>query len=579
MITDLDNDGKNEIWMVDKDGDIFSYNILGPNNYSPGRIITTGFVGSSAYLTTGNYTGDSSKEIAVLLHSDPNLDIAPYHRLLIFNIKSDSVNIIYDNTFIDPANEFASQFQDVQNSIRFADIDNDGKDELILFASPYSYVFKYINGVNTIISYNENINSNSVFVGDLNRDGVPEVAFPSNSGINFYQFAQSVYPSVPFNLSGYSIDSSRVKISWDGTENKFYIYRGISDSNLVLVDSSASNTFVDNKLTNGMNYYYAVASVDYTKKYPVSKLSSSVTVYTHNTFSIVSVKQQSANSLMVTFSGRINTTIENLQAFELIQGIYPNSIASNSQYSYLVSFNNPFKAGLNKVTLHNLYDYYNSPFVTDTVQFNVDSTNTGDNFYAASFQIINPYRLALTFNLDVDSISASNTNNYVFSPDNKVTSVQLDKSNPKTIYLNLTGQKPIGSIGISYKLNLKNIYSSNGTGKIRINENGGSVIELSAFANDLSNVYVYPSPVRISAGESKITFANLPKKASIIIFSLAGKKINKIDVNTENGGVDYNLTDDKGNKLSSGVYIYRIARLDNSNNELEKKLGKFAVIR
>lgn len=55
--------------------------------------------------------------------------------------------------------------------------------------------------------------------------------------------------------------------------------------------------------------------------------------------------------------------------------------------------------------------------------------------------------------------------------------------------------------------------------------------------------------------------------------------MNEIDANSENGGVDYNLRDGNGNYLSSGVYIYRIARLDSQNNEVEEKIGKFAVIR
>ena len=125
----------------------------------------------------------------------------------------------------------------MENSIRFADIDNDGKDELILFEYPYSYIFKSINGVNTIIDYRENINSNSVFVGDLNKNGVPEVAFPASSGISFYEFAQSKYPRVPYNFTGYSMDSSHIRLDWEGSTSKYYIYKGTSANNLAFYDS------------------------------------------------------------------------------------------------------------------------------------------------------------------------------------------------------------------------------------------------------------------------------------------------------------------------------------------------------
>ena len=50
VVADINSDGVNEIWFVDVDGDIFSYNILGPNNYQQGSVVTTGFWGSAAFL-------------------------------------------------------------------------------------------------------------------------------------------------------------------------------------------------------------------------------------------------------------------------------------------------------------------------------------------------------------------------------------------------------------------------------------------------------------------------------------------------------------------------------------------------
>ena len=79
VVSDINDDGINELWFVDVDGDIFSYNIIGPNNYQPGSVITTEFLGSSAYLANGDFDGDGKDELAVLLHSI-DYDIAPYYR-------------------------------------------------------------------------------------------------------------------------------------------------------------------------------------------------------------------------------------------------------------------------------------------------------------------------------------------------------------------------------------------------------------------------------------------------------------------------------------------------------------------
>ncbi len=158
VVTDMYGSGKNQIWMADKDGDIFDYKVLGPGSYQQDRVITTGFLGSSAYLTSGNYLGNGSNCMAVLLHSIEAIDLAPFFRLVVFNFIGDSLNIVNDQAFIDPSSEFNNTtFPQADNSIRFADIDNDGKDELILFIFPYSYIFKYDQNINKIISYKENI--------------------------------------------------------------------------------------------------------------------------------------------------------------------------------------------------------------------------------------------------------------------------------------------------------------------------------------------------------------------------------------------------------------------------------------
>jgi subtilisin family serine protease len=246
---DISGNGEKELWFLDLDGDIFSYRIVGPDNYEEGSVISTGFFGDGAHIAAGDYNGDGVDELAVLLHSVDFLDIAPFYRLIVFNLIGGTLNILYDQVLIDAATEFSSQFQGAENSIRFADINNDGFEELILFMFPYSYIFKDYGGSNKVISYKENINSNSIFVGDLNHNNVPEVGFPTATGISFYEFTVSNQTSTPFNLTGYSLDSSTVYLTWAGNVNQYYIYRGTSREDLVLVDSTITNEYFDFNLT------------------------------------------------------------------------------------------------------------------------------------------------------------------------------------------------------------------------------------------------------------------------------------------------------------------------------------------
>lgn len=302
-------------------------------------------------------------------------------------------------------------------------------------------------------------------------------------------------------------------------------------------------------------------------------------IYSHEPAKVVSVQNNSSKSLIVTFSDKIKTTIENLNSF-YVSGIgAPNSVSPFNQFSYLLSFNNDLIPGYNKLVIRDLSDYYNSPIETDTIDFNVTPVSAESQFYVISFQILSPYKVKIVFNYNVDKTSAMNTANYSFQPENRVTAVQIDPLDSKIIYLDLSNQKPIGSIGKEYVLRINNVYSDLSAGNLKINDGAGSYIVLTSYATDLSDVYVYPNPVKSGEGEKKIVFANLPQRAKISIFSINGTHIIDLEENDGNGGVDFNLTDKDGNELSTGVYIYRVVQLNDKNEEGEEKLGKFAIIK
>ncbi len=580
VITDTDNDSKNEVWMVDRDGDIFSYEIQTPTNYVQDKIFSTEFLGSSALIDAGDYNGDGFQDIAVLIHSIDDLDIAPFYRLLVFNFSSGSLNIIYDQAFVDASVEFNSSFRSAESSLKFEDLDQDGKEELIVFIFPYSYIFKSFSTQNLVVSYKENVNSSSIFTGDLNRNGIQEVAFPTNDGIKFFEFAFSNQASTPSGLIGYSKDSSSIYLQWNSFENKFYIYRGENEISLILIDSIQTNKFTDLTITNNKNYFYAVKSCDASKPNPVSNLSEVIKVYSHNPAEIESVHSTTARGISIAFTEQISNTIDNLNSFRIVNFGIPNSISPQNQKSLLLTFNENLPLGNNTLIVKDLKDLFGSPIKTDTVNFNVDTIVVQqEQFFISSHQLINPYKVKITFNLEVDNSTAQNLNNYVFEPLINVSFMTIDQTDKKTIYLSWDRQKPVGSVGKEFVLKINNLRSSAQTGNLQIASGAGSYIVLTSFAKDLSDVYVYPQPARINNGIGRVTFANLPSKAKILILSLEGKQIASVEESDGDGGTDFVLKDQNNNPLNSGIYIYRIIRLDNSGNEVEEKTGKFAVIK
>ena len=580
VITDTDNDSKNEIWMVDRDGDVFSYEIQSPNTYVKDKIFSTEFLGSSALIDAGDYNGDGFQDIAVLIHSIDELDIAPFYRLIIFTYAGGNLSTLYDQAFIDASVEFNSSFRSAESSIKFADLDLDGKQELIVFIFPYSYIFKSTASQNLVVSYKENVNSSTIFVGDLNRNGVKDVAFPTNEGIKFYEFAFSNKANTPYDLAGYSKDSSSIYLQWNGFGNKFYVYCGESESSLFLIDSVLNTEYTDLSVINNKNYFYAVISYDASKPDPISNFSQIVKIYSHSPAKIKLITSTTAKSIIVTFTERISNTIDNLGSFTLIKLGIPNSISPQNQNSLLLTFNRNLPLGSNSLIIMDIRDYYGSPIKTDTVAFVVDTIIVQqEQFFITSHQLVNPYKVRITFNLEVDESTVQNSDNYVFNPLINVTSITVDQSDKKSIYLSWDKQKPVGSVGKEYVLKISNIKSSTQTGSIQIASGAGSYLVLTSFAKDLSDVYVYPQPVNVQNGLGKITFANLSNKAKILILNLQGKQIATVEENNGDGGVEFFLKDQNGEPLNSGIYIYRIVRLDNTGNEVEEKIGKFAVVR
>ncbi len=573
VVADLNNDSTNEVWFADADGDLLSYYPSG-GKYVKGDSVITGFrTTTDNIMAKGDYDGDGIEDLAVLFETN---NIAPNHLLLIFNFKNNKFNLIFQKVFLDQASEFIGfGFYETYNTIKLVNLDNDKKDELVVNVFPYVYIFKNENNRDRLIYYNEGINSETIFSGDLNSDGVTEIALQTSSGTKFYQFSNSIKPVVPQYFSGYSIDSSKIKLSWKGSAQRYLIYKGNSADSVTIYDSTTALTYIDSQVKSNKSYFYKIKSFDASKESNYSDISRTLNIFSHQPAMPIGAICNSPNTVLIEFSGKINNTIENLKSFDIANVGIPNSVSAASQKSYLLTFKN-LPIGERKLIIKDMRDFYGSPIPEDTIFFTVKLSVHQMEFYISSFKILSPYNIKVMFNSNVDPQSVMNLDNYSFTPENHASSVKIDPLNHSIIYISTENYKPVGSIGLEYNLHIENVKS---VYQVPISEGAGSYIVLTDFAKDLSDVYVYPSPVKISSSNSKMTFANLPKHAKISIWNISGKRIFELEENDGNGGVDYNLLDENGVPLSSGIYFYRVVRLDDLNNEVEEKLGKFAVLK
>ncbi|MCK4532986.1 Ig-like domain-containing protein, partial [bacterium] len=106
-----------------------------------------------------------------------------------------------------------------------------------------------------------------------------------------------------------------------------------------------------------------------------------------------------------------------------------------------------------------------------------------------------------------------------------------------------------------------------------------SSIHTSVFAlagssySDLFYAYAFPVPFKPSRGDSEIIFVNLSPMATIRIFTLNGELVKKIEHTSGDTILSWDVTNDHGEKLASGVYLYLI------KNEKQSKKGKLMIVK
>lgn len=93
-------------------------------------------------------------------------------------------------------------------------------------------------------------------------------------------------------------------------------------------------------------------------------------------------------------------------------------------------------------------------------------------------------------------------------------------------------------------------------------------------AINLDNAHVYPNPYKPSKGHTKIWFADLTGHTRVRVFNVAGELVYDDELDTPIGELGWEVQNNNGEPIASGVYIYLL-----TNDANSKKKGKLAIIR
>ena len=547
---------------------------------------TTDLLETSDYLAAGDFNGDGHLDFAIAGHSNLDLNAEreydpPTWTVRIFTHRpTDSLNAftkIWDQTFYGVKTGFA-----YDNGIASGKIFASSNDQLFLSLNPYLYIINYDSVAQKFVPvWVHSSVSNSVLVSDFNGNGIPEFGFNADGMTRFFERTSTASkPQAPWGISAIPLSARAVEVQWNSAapSSTHKVYRDTVPQPQIFLASVTGTSYLDTTVTAGKTYWYAVTLVNPTE----SDHSVSVSTMAHNPARIDSVAQQTLSQISLWLSVPVDQNRLAVAEICVDDTVKPTSIAVHSPSKLLLTFAQPFAKDTHYVRIKNLFDIYGME--ADTVQRTAFFTpiQQAHTFYLAKASFAAQSILLIEFN-DTLSASALDVSNYHFSNSVRtfaLKDVKLDTVSRSKVYLSLQDNEHLTPIGLKMDLTAsEKIQDINGEA---LNDGKGQSVSLVIDINNLDNIIVFPNPLRYSnvdASRNHLTFANLPEYCRIDIFETNGVKVASIAGDTRAAGLDWNLTDQHGRSVGSGVYIFMATQLDANSNAVRTKLGKFAIIR
>jgi len=574
---DFDGDGLVEVLIGDFDGDVYIYETVADNKPEFTWSAKMPLVDSIDYLATGDFDGDGVAEFAVGCHSDPNLNLESNFdsRHWIFRI--------YDRT---DDNEYAPVWQQAffgfqspnqfDSGVASGDVDNDGDHELLLTLFPDFYLIDFDRDSNQYapVWHALPARSNTSVVADFDNDGENEFYYNNGNAIIGKKRESSFTGSLtPTGFSALPIDASSVRLAWQFKDkfDYFNIYRGVSSDSLLLIGSTTSFEWKDRDLWPDTLYYFAVATVNQAMTPQESRPTSALGASPRKAPTLLKAKALSDAQIELQFSAVMGSSAED-QTNYLIQNIgSPTSaIRAKSGAGIILSRPAPLPPGEYKVWASNLFDSFGAAI--DTINNSAIFTvfERPEQFYLLGVEIISKTELRVEFSDELEKKSAENVENYQIMPDIEILQSNWSETTPRSVVLTLSPHSTISPKGKEFHLVVYNIQNRSGaiiqTG---LTNSAAFVI----YAENLGEVYAYPNPFRQNETVAHITIAGLTEKATIHILDNSGRLIRKLEEVDGDGGIAWDLKNENGRDVSSGVYLFFVKGAG------QTKRGKFVIIR
>lgn len=585
IVEDFDGDGKPEMVFSDFDGDMVIHEFVGGGEYQATFIDSTNIVEEEAgtYVTAGDFDGDGRKEIFTLLksRSKRNSDFEydpPYLWLRIFDAVADNqYEVVFEDFLYD-------KDSDTYNAVTAGNIDNDPEEELVITTFPRTYILeKQGNDFGFSWFFFGSLATHHI-IGDFNENGIPEIGIGLGDSTAFFEKNLAYQgPSPVTTVRGRVLGSTSTYLEWEKVANArtYWIYRGelIENEpgiNFQLLDSTAQTTFVDPNATSGSRYVYLLRTSNRNLSPglgPFDIFNTNFAVLRpHPRVKVDSILAAGPNQLEIYFDQFVIAREHQKGAFMLNNQHPARSITNAGERKLMLSFPENFTEGFNQLRIDTIFYDAEGAFLDPSEVnqiFNYDPQSS-ERLYLTNWEEMDDKTVRLNFNLPV-SASALDTSNYSISPVGSISEITWADDQEDAVVVKVKDAR-IGALGYAVS-----ITANEGVCSIIdiCMDNEGNTATFSSFKEDLSDVFVYPNPVIRHDQFEGLRFANLTQQATIEVFTVSGRFVNRIEETDGDGGVEWDMRD-KGNKrLRPGIYLYRVSSKQEGVKEV---LKKFSVV-
>lgn len=562
---DFDGDGLQELLSVDADGDLFIY------EYQNGQFVptfqhVTDRYGSRVRLAKGDLTGDGREEIVTFTHRWPGLraDYEYEPPLGWYEVWQNTG----DNQFSILASIPVWGPLSRHGSLSVGHVLDSRQASLVIVQSPDLYVLHW-DGRQFVLRFHagevaeteglSGVRAVQMVLHDFTRTGLADILLPANDGSMRFLTAP-ITPKVPPPTWDrvYPLSANRVFASW---------WDAPADSVRVFSRSASNDTprWVGTSTTSSVELSLSEPTWLWLERWlqgEASPLSEARRVVPAPLPVFMNAYWRSRTQIELLFSGAVEASSAR---FAPIDGVSVRSILpTRNGMGLLLTLSSEPNAlvRLESTTLESAAGAPLAP-VRVTLMPEVEPSP----LLVQEVRIVDRTTLDVTFDRPLDASSALNPLHYQLLPVGRVEEVSLQS--PSSVRLRYSGLTT-GATGRSHTLTVTEVRGLEGE---RIPMEGRE-FELAQAATSLSEAYVYPNPLRVSTGVNALMVAGLPQEATLVILSPDGTLVRRIEDRSILGGISWDLRDERGMEVPSGVYTIRISTPDG-----ESVLLKAAVLR